>query len=94
MFTCFADTMITPSQIRDLLESPHVKSIEKMLDDPNLRTNHLDIFTTCRNYLMFRILVANGQRPGVLAGITPAAMQRAKPTEEGAVVTVSGTIIN
>lgn len=59
--------MITPDQIMVLLQLPQLKSIIMRSLDPNLGTNHLDIFSTCRNYPMFRIqLVAYGQRPGVL----------------------------
>ena len=67
VFTCFAHTMITPDQIMVLLQLPQLKSIIMRSLDPNLGTNHLDIFSTRRNYPMFRIqLVAYGQRPGVL----------------------------
>lgn len=68
-------------------------AIETYLKDPKFTTDVLEVFTRCRDYLMFRILLVNGQRTGVLDRITPAAIDKARVTHVGAVITVSYTFI-
>lgn len=51
----------------------------------------MDTFQRFRNYIMLRILLANGQRSGVLFQITPSAIERAATTPDVAVITVSLT---
>ena len=88
------ESMITPEQILTLLKSRKVKCVERLLEDPRLLLDNRDLLYACRNYIMFCILVANGQRVGAIQAITPAAIDRARLTADGAVVTVSSTFIS
>jgi len=45
-------------------------------------------FVIARKYVIFRILVCNGQRTGAILGITHMAFTNAKKTQEGAVIMV------
>ena len=82
---------MTPYKITKFLASTTVKLIESMLTSPRDHTKPppLDLVINCRNYLMFRVLLSNGQRSYVLAAITPAALDKAHITRDGAVITVS-----
>lgn len=78
--------------VEELLASPVIRDIEHILRDPSPTAMNLATFSRCRNYLIFRVLLANGQRSGVLLAITPESIERARVTPEGAVITVCRTL--
>ena len=84
--------MLTPEQIAKFLESREVKKVEAILNDPNCHITSLEIFQRVRNYVMIRILIANGHRTGVLLALTPSALDKAALNPNGAIVTVSLTL--
>ena len=81
--------MITPEQVKRVLSSEVARCVEAVLKSDGPRADHVDMFRMCRNYLMFRILLANGQRSGVLLSLTPKIIKTGKLCQAGAVLTVS-----
>ena len=88
-FCAISATMITPEQVKRVLSSEVARNVEAVLKSDGPRADHVDMFRMCRNYLMFRILLANGQRSGVLLSLTPKIIKTAKLCQAGAVLTVS-----
>jgi hypothetical protein len=82
------DTLIRPEQIDAILQSNYVLLCQYRLMKM-LPFNNVDIYRRCRNVLIFRVLIMNGQRTGALLGLTPRNMASASVTSQGAVITVS-----
>ena len=81
--------LINRAMLTTFSNSDVVRSIENLLNSGGeLRGLHWDQVTSIRNYLIFRLLLANGQRMGALLGLTPRALMQANVTRSGATVLV------
>ncbi|XP_048761666.2 uncharacterized protein LOC125670503 [Ostrea edulis] len=80
--------MVTPEQIVEVINSNYVRAISIRLSKVKTFTD-VDVLRRVRNYMMFRIMIDNGQRVGALMGITPQVVSDAEVTQEGAILTVA-----
>lgn len=88
MSAFLTDNMIKPEEIVQVIESDHARAVQKRLSRTTPFTS-LDVLRKCRNYIMFRLLMENGQRTGALMSITPRLISQADVRAEGAILTIS-----
>lgn len=86
--------MITPQEVATFMESDVAKKTEqKIQGDIPLTVEQRD-FLDIRNFILLRLILSNAQRPAAIRNISQQSIDRAKVTNEGAVVMVGKTILN
>lgn len=82
--------MILPSDMQEFLNSAAIKEIEATFEEPiPAYVVPGDIYDK-RDYLLFRLVQTNAQRPMAITGITARKVERVEMNEDGgAVVPVS-----
>ena len=80
--------MIAPREFGEFLRSDFAQTVNKQLE-ANPAAHTQGTYRTVRDYIILRILMANGQRTGAVLGITPKVLRHAHVTDEGATLTVS-----
>jgi hypothetical protein len=60
----FAETMIQPLDIEGFLQSDTAKRAEAILEDEDQKVLDIKELILSRDYLLFRLIQVNGQRPG------------------------------
>lgn len=89
-FSCVSETMLLPEDFKNFLQSDVAKECEEtLLHSSPVELGHAQ-FMDCRDYLLFRILQANAQRPMAVRNITEHSISKAKKNDDGgAVIMVS-----
>jgi len=85
--------MIQPFDIDGFLQSEITKTAEALLDDVNIKVLNQKDLILARDYLMFRLIQANGQRPGPVKNLMIKNIDNAQITDEGVVVMVCTNLI-
>ena len=80
------ENLITPNKISTVLSSTHVRNVEFLLNNPDIDNFNIEDFFNIRDYLMFRLILANGQRSGDLKNITGQEFATGVLTDAGLTV--------
>ncbi|CAC5404087.1 unnamed protein product [Mytilus coruscus] len=82
-------TMITPEDMTSFINSPLANDCDAILNEPKPRPIVKSTFYNLRNFLLLRLLQVNAQRPSAVMAVSSNILNRAKITEEGAILTVA-----
>ena len=80
--------MIETKDIDTFLCSPIARTMEAEYTTPPFIPTSKEMFNNMRDYLILRILLANGQRTGAMLNITEECVRKATVRTEGAVLVV------
>ena len=80
--------MIQPLDIEGFLQSDTAKRAEAILEDEDQKVLDIKELILSRDYLLFRLIQVNGQRPGSVKNLSLKNIENAQISEEGVVVMV------
>ena len=80
--------MLEPLDVKEFLQSDVAKRAEAILADENSKVLDHKELLLARDYLLFRLIQVNGQRPGSVKNLMLKNIENAKITAEGVVVMV------
>ena len=80
--------MIEPLDIEGFLQSDTATRAEAILEDADQKVLDIKELILARDYLLFRIIQVNGQRPGSVKNLSLKNIENAQISEEGVVVMV------
>ena len=89
VFLMFVATMIIPADITTFNQSEVAREYEEIYQREPQRPVLKETFIKARDYIAFKVLQGNAQRPAAVLGITEKNVAGAKVTDEGAVITAS-----
>ena len=93
-FSCVSETMLLPIDFKNFLKS----DVSKECEDALLHRASIELvpskFWALRDYLLFRIMQANAQRPMAVRNITENSISKAKRCDDGgAVIMISISLL-
>lgn len=83
LFYVFFFSELSPEDINQFLKSDFVASVEDEIRKASHINLTMELFINVRDYVIFRILIANGQRAGAVLSITHDVIKKRQLREEG-----------
>lgn len=83
LFYVFFSSELSPEDINQFLKSDFVASVEDEIRKASHINLTMELFINVRDYVIFRILIAYGQRAGAVLSITHDVIKKRQLREEG-----------